>query len=469
MSVPCPYRFFYGPVETDPLNATAGWSSDSTERVRRLSLSAMVAEPAGTQLSELFANPPRRISHGPDTGILEPFWTDFPLWREFNGLYLWTTADVSGPMVYGRVPGRVRDLSLEGVLVQPGRLVISRSSRLLPSDYVTGTALVANPVHDTAIAGSDFVVDPGGTLHTRTYDPAAWGAEVAEASRAMVIRTGAPSALASTVLPAVDAEDDGIPGWVEFRGGDVRGYDAREDFEVYGPAHPFAQTEDAGATNGLIRFTCGPRTLLPYLAVEVRTAAGEWLSAGYLHLGGPGLPTRVALLSRTPEEAVVSLTVRGMGEITVTLRRGERMLRIAHGDTDWPSTTDRLVSWRSAPPAPLTDGWGLEAWGQTPWGGDLGDVEGGLLGGSPLAGGRTYEVTVDGGAVRVTSAAGFTRALAILSPVPSAPTHRQGLGVLRRTRSWVVGAFVASATAGDDLADHHAQLAAENEQTMRVS
>lgn len=80
---------------------------------------------------------------------------------------------------------------------------------------------------------------------------------------------------------------------------------------------------------------------------------------------------------------------------------------------------------------------------------------------SPLASGRRYEATASGGSSRFP---GLTKALAALD---AAVVRADGL-TLAAAQGSDLAAYLATTDDEDDLADHHAQLAAENSQEVRV-
>lgn len=258
-----------------------------------------------------------------------------------------------------------------------------------------------------------------------------------------------------------------VPDWVSKRGGDVRAYDLRSARNVYGPGHHFAVEQDIRITNGILRADVGPRNVLPNLAVSVFKGAA-WRTMGFLYFSDANTLAGARIVSVTPERAVLALAVRNEGEILVRLHRGERMLRVTHGQTRAPAVSvGRLIQWRTAADIPpgAGQGWGDGNWGDGNWGGTW--VVTGLVNGSPITNGLMYESTVDDGATRFTDANGLTRALATLRSGVTKPTGG-GLSMSRTAISVHFAAFVATATSGDNLSDHHRQLAASSEQETRV-
>lgn len=274
-----------------------------------------------------------------------------------------------------------------------------------------------------------------------------------------LVAHGAPTALLG--VPILEAIDD-IPPWLADRGSDVRCFDIGDAREVPGPGHAYATPDDIVVTNGMLRFQVGQRNKLTHLAVDVYKG-GAWRDKGYLYLSSSNTLAGARILSVTPERACCVLSTRNEGEVFVWLHRGERGVRITHGSVRAPSIVcSRAVYWWATAPSTPTTGWGIDTWGTSAWGGAVpggGDVEG-----SPLTAGLVYEATTDGGTTRVTDAQGLTRGVAVLR----AGASRIGLGVQKTARSFDVGAFVATAAAGDDLADYHRQLACASEQTVRL-
>lgn len=151
--------------------------------------------------------------------------------------------------------------------------------------------------------------------------------------------------------PAISAAAPGVPGWVADRGGDVRAFDRRTGREVYGPAHPFHATTDLLVTNGMFRFWVGNAGMVPFLNVQA-FAAGQWHESGCLALAADDANALITarLVRVTPDAATCALTLRAAGDVFVTLRRGERFLRIQHGAEAGPAAA-RAVRWMGTPPA----------------------------------------------------------------------------------------------------------------------
>lgn len=185
-----------------------------------------------------------------------------------------------------------------------------------------------------------------------------------------------PDTLESVARPSWKQEGD-PPEPITTRGGDVRAYDRRQERHVYGP-HPFEEPSDALLQNGLWRVWPGPRNFPPFLHVEA-FRSGEWHHAGVLSferdLDDELLGAR--LLRMTPDIGVLALNITGVGEVLVTLRRGERMDRIQHGGNRLPqASVARYVRWRGIPPHERPDsiatgtgkfGTGISDYVKWPW------------------------------------------------------------------------------------------------------
>ena len=140
------------------------------------------------------------------------------------------------------------------------------------------------------------------------------------------------------------------------RGGDCRARDLNQGRNVHG-GHRFAATTHARINNGLLRLTVGATGVAPSLTVEARrgrvvvedylsdilsdTLPGiigtpAWLAVGTLTIDSPSaaaLLTGVRIASISSGVVTLQLVAPLMGDAFVTLRRGERMVRIQHGDT----------------------------------------------------------------------------------------------------------------------------------------
>lgn len=161
----------------------------------------------------------------------------------------------------------------------------------------------------------------------------------------------------------------GTPRTAAQRGGDVRARDMTRARNVYGP-HRFAATDDLRLSNGMIRVTVGPSGAVPTLTVEVYTGGftvddflsntlsdtlegtfspSAWAAMGTVTIDSTAVTavlTGARLVRVSPESATVRLVSSALRDIFITLRRGERMIRIQHGSTRPPTIfTARRVRW----------------------------------------------------------------------------------------------------------------------------
>jgi hypothetical protein len=175
----------------------------------------------------------------------------------------------------------------------------------------------------------------------------------------------------------------GRPRTAAKRGGDCRARDLSQGRNVHGP-HRFATTTACRIGNGLLRLTVGATGAAPTLAVEVWVPSTLLTTTVYTHTGDyytdfyedvyPGttviedvttgeaghweavgsivvdstsvsaLLTGVRLVLVNPEVIRIRLLSPLIADAFVTLRRGERMVRIQHGSTrSGRVTTSRRV------------------------------------------------------------------------------------------------------------------------------
>jgi len=157
------------------------------------------------------------------------------------------------------------------------------------------------------------------------------------------------------------------------RGGDCRARDLAQGCNVYG-FHRFAATTDCRISNGLIRLTVGASGAAPALAVEAyrgsvvvgdyyvdtyedtyggSMSAPAWISMGTVTIDSAALSavlTEVRILALCDEFVTLRLVAPLMADAYVTLRRGERMVRVHHGNQVLPRvTTARRVRWTGSP------------------------------------------------------------------------------------------------------------------------
>lgn len=317
------------------------------------------------QLTELLANPHRRISIGPDDGVVEFVWASDQLLRPFNGWWLLRSMQPS-PDQHSSVSGLV-PFALDAVFLGGHREpLVVRGSRVKTGDLgLLASALLAEPFRGGEASGTRALVDPGGFFFTREYDAAAHDPRSVDGDSRLLGLYAAPTA--EVVRLDLPRSARVAYTFVASRGQDVRAWDRREERDVYGPAHPFLVASDLTVTNGLLRFTVGARGLVPYLTVDAFADDG-WRSCGHLLLAEPNSGRLLAdarLTRLTPDDANVTLLTRGQGEIAVQLRRGERMLRVTHGSPLAPTvSTQRRVRWQGIPPQIDATGLTLEAGGR---------------------------------------------------------------------------------------------------------
>jgi hypothetical protein len=311
------------------------------------------------QLKELVNNPQRRVTIGGQSGVLEPIYFSDPMLGPLTSWCLLQSFQLGQADQSHSLQGKTGLVPYTLALTQVGdatqrQVVLTRSARSKGNDFgLSAFSMAVNPFWDEDVAGSAFITDPGGTRVSRPYDPAFphSTARLTAAPRAVTLYTapftGSTDGLALVTLPALSGTSD-PPEWVSERGGDVRGWDRSNMREVYGASHRWAAETDIEITNGLVRFWVGNRGLPPFL--NVQALGTSWGETGYLHLADPegsALLTGARVIKITPEEAVVVLSVQGQGNVTVTLRRGERMFRITHGDG---VSALRRIQWGGLPP-----------------------------------------------------------------------------------------------------------------------
>lgn len=173
--------------------------------------------------------------------------------------------------------------------------------------------------------------------------------------------------------------DLGTPLAPTARGGDVRARNVVAARNIYGP-HLFLTPGDLSISNGLLRLTIGgfgsiPSVLVSAYALGVQTGvattydavtvydsttvyvddvfAHAWIAMGSIVFDSTSvsaLLSNARLVHLTPERATVRLASAAISDVFVTLRRGERIVRIQHGSTRPPFVTiDRRVRWAPAP------------------------------------------------------------------------------------------------------------------------
>lgn len=134
------------------------------------------------------------------------------------------------------------------------------------------------------------------------------------------------------------------------RGGDVRVFDRTDMREVGSPGHPFASTSDLLVTNGLCRYWVCARGLVAHISVSA-WAGGTWRALGCLALSQAYPLVGARLVRLSSERAVVALSIRDKGTVTLRIQRGERRIHITHGLRQRPTAnTPRSIAWLGTPP-----------------------------------------------------------------------------------------------------------------------
>jgi hypothetical protein len=165
--------------------------------------------------------------------------------------------------------------------------------------------------------------------------------------------------LPTIALPSVVQAGD-PPSHVALRGQDVRAYDHEADRLVWGPAHPFLAPDDLTVMNGLWRMRFGLQGTPAAADVEV-FRSGQWRDMGTLYFTDPASTTELLLRARlmrlTTELVTVALDIRDAGVVLVTLKRGERGVRITHGSDVAPTESrKRQVHWEGSPSGSFSNG-----------------------------------------------------------------------------------------------------------------
>lgn len=158
----------------------------------------------------------------------------------------------------------------------------------------------------------------------------------------------------------------GTPLPADQRGGDCRARDLDLARNVHGPHH-FATTTHCRISNGILRATVLVSGAAPALTIEAYRGPvtiddffvdvyhdlyggiaddNGWEALGTVTVDSPSvsaLLTAVRLAHIDPERLTLRLVAPLMGDAYVTLRRGERMLRITHGNRRAGVDIDRRV------------------------------------------------------------------------------------------------------------------------------
>jgi hypothetical protein len=166
----------------------------------------------------------------------------------------------------------------------------------------------------------------------------------------------------------------GRPRAAASRRGDCHALDLGQDDRLIIGPHRFAATTHCRIDNGLLSVTVGASGAAPTLTIEGHrpaTTTGdvfvdtfhdvfggthtprEWLDLGTLTIDSPSvsaLLTAVRLVDINPEAVTIRLVAPLMADAFVTLRRGERMVHVQHGDTRSPvADVDRRVRLTDSP------------------------------------------------------------------------------------------------------------------------
>lgn len=354
-----------GPVEVTYRRPAPTWTSNPDGRgIRTCSIGGLVTWQQAKQLSELVNSYRRKITIDPHDGVLVYLYFDGDLVGEYRGWYLLTgfehrvTYELS---VQGKTGPTEFSLSA-AYLGDHRQAVVERSAMAKPNSYaIAAKALVAAPWWSEEPAGEVFTLNPGGSRFSRPYDPTSpfdlLRAAPIDGARAMTIYAGSVTdtvdSMARVVIPnlasGIDFDGQSEPRWLTDRGGDVVAYDRSRECEVLDEAHSFVSTTDIAVGNGLVRYVVGSRGLPPYLTVEA-LYPDAWHHVGHLLLGGPGELRGARLIQAGPDVVRLAMTIRGAGDVVVTLRRGERQLRISWDTRPPAGAPDRAVSWSGTPP-----------------------------------------------------------------------------------------------------------------------
>lgn len=404
-------------------------SSHDSAGTRSFSISGLMRWTSAQQALELVDNPGRSLTVGAHSGVLEYLHFSDVLLRSMSGWYLLQSFDLTGSHAYsvGGIDYPV-PFSLSATYLGDNREpVIVRSTRARTNDFSLTPVAVASEAFWSVGAVDDAMAVSGfSTTLYREYDPRAYAASLPTLSPTgqKLCYLSDTSTPWRTIIPAPRVANASPPGWIVYRGGDCRSYDVTQAREVYGPSHPFAATSDLLLTNGLIRATLGNRGSAPSFAVSA-FHSGAWASVGSLVLSGALMGVRIIRL--TPDAMTVSLSIAGDGETHVTLRRGERGLRLVMGSDKTPSlSAARTITWASSSA-------------------------------SASSGGRR---------VGAADANGFLKSLLMLK---SGFSDAAGFGITSGTTPrFEVGAFLARAATNEAAADQHNQFAAATSQEVRV-
>lgn len=353
---------YFGPISlVIHGNPSYSWVADPTSAgLRAATFAGLLEWDQAKQMQELVDNPARRITIGTVSGVLEPVWPDGDVYADFRGMYLLQQCLLN--------PQQADTLSLcpftlTATLVAGDALrqvIATRSARARDNDYsLSPTGLAPLPFFHEDVDGGSFLADPGGTRFTREYDSSsphdtARLTPAGDDARSLAIYAGAadPDELSPLLYPVLAPGDaGGIPAWVTNRGGDCRAYDRRSMREVYGPSHPYQTATDCIVLNGLLSARVGNRGLPAYLHVQA-FAGGTWREVGCLRFADRDVLLGHRVTKVAPDVTILALAIKDKGDVFVTLKRGERMLRIdlpTSMSTPWwsglPPTSRAIAAW----------------------------------------------------------------------------------------------------------------------------
>lgn len=342
-----------GPVVVDHRNPTLTWTSGaSISGARSCRIAGQSSLASVQQLSEMVTDPDQRITIGEHAGVLKYVVMTGDVVGAFRGWYLLDSFDDVAERPWSVTP--FAPFSLSAAYLGEREPIILRSSRPRLNDFaISAVAAVADPFWTEAGTDQSMGFSLLSSL-TREYDPRPHAPDLPALSpsgRKLVYVTTVTADESLVIVPEPRRNDADVPTWASLHGGDVRAFDRSEDREVFGPSHPFERTSDLLVTNGMVRFWIGNRGLIPWLNVAA-FRSGEWREMGVVSLAPTaGALAGARLIRCTPDEATVALSVRTTGAVHVTLRRGERMIRLGIGPERSPSTSyARTLAWDAMPP-----------------------------------------------------------------------------------------------------------------------
>lgn len=245
-------------------------------------------------------------------------------------------------------------VSIKALYLGSGRVPeLVRSARTRPNVYgLDGRSTVANPFYSAA--GEGFAMSTGGgPTFAREYNAAMEGDLPVSALAAISSGT---TLLVDSLLPAVFPILDGPLGdapplWATLHGGDPRGYDRRQMNQVWSRSHVFAATTDAQITNGLVTLWCGARGVPAHVGVSVFHGDVEH-QVGNLALSDVDDILSVRICDVTTDRVSMTVSVRNVGDVTLTLRRATPIIDVTHGDLRPPAPLlARIVRWLGMAPA----------------------------------------------------------------------------------------------------------------------